>query len=70
MSSQDGGGSQFGFHSQTGRVLVAQLPLSYPFGERSEVGMGLAHMGETPMRTVWLRALFTDCGTLRLRQGP
>lgn len=38
MSSQDGGGSHFGFHSQTGRVLVAQLPLSYTFGERSEVG--------------------------------
>lgn len=70
MSSQDGGGSQFGFHSQMGRVLLAQLSLSYPFGERREVGMNLAHMDEPPMRTVWLRALFTNCGTPRLRQGP
>lgn len=70
MSSQDGGGSQFGFHSQMGRVLLAQLSLSYPFGERREVGVGLAHMDEPPIRTVWLRELFTNCGTPRLRQGP
>lgn len=57
--------------SQMERVLLAQISSKRNrFGERSVVGVGIAHTDEPSMKTVWLRALPTHYGTPRLGQRP